>query len=306
MLIYAVINFYGIAENGFQENTDAYDWIIASFINANMQRSSYPKLTIDDKTYLCFSYNEMVQEVPFLGKHSKDYFRKKLNDMINVGMLEKAERSGFPNAYRLSDRANNAMQHSKDTPCVLPLPPLERSTPHTSNEGGSKYIDNNINIYKEKEINKEKESSEITPLLIEKNLELTPPTIAPTPPLGDFEVFWKAYPNKKGKGGAKIKWDALKKAKKLPSIQVILKAIQAQKEWRNNAKQGEFRPEWKHPSTWLHQGCWDDEVEVQQTGKININGAMFPRSETFFYKGEYHAIALEPKLYNELKTMGEI
>jgi hypothetical protein len=305
MLIYAVTNFYGIAENGFQENTDAYDWIIASFINANMQRSSYPKLTIDDKAYLCFSYNELVSEVPFLGKHTKDYFRKKLNDMIKVGMLEKAERSGFPNAYRLSDRANNAMQHSKDTPCVLPPPPLERSTPYTSNECGSKYIDNNINIYKEKEINKEKE----TPSLVGKESELNPPDIGVAPPLvvtDNFEVFWKAYPNKKGKAGALAKWNVLKKQKTLPNIQVILNAIQSQKEWRNTAKQGEFRPEWKHPSTWLNQGCWDDEVEVQQNGKINIKGAMFPRSETFFYNGEYHAIALEAKLYNELKTRGEI
>ena len=44
-----------------------------------------------------------------------------------------------------------------------------------------------------------------------------------------------------------------------PDIDVILAAIQNQVEWRTSAKKGEFRPEWKHPATWLGDGCWEDE-----------------------------------------------
>ena len=86
----------------------------------------------------------------------------------------------------------------------------------------------------------------------------------------DFSLFYKAYPNKKEPMAA---WKAWKKLNgKRPPIETILEAIKKQIEWRKNSN-GEFRPEWKHPATWLNKGCWDDEItHTTNQSKTQING----------------------------------
>ena len=79
----------------------------------------------------------------------------------------------------------------------------------------------------------------------------------------NFNLFWKVYPNKKNKKGAEKIWERLKKNKELPEIEKITKAIEDQIAEKQSLKsQNLFCPEWKHPTTWLNNGCWDDEVEV--------------------------------------------
>jgi len=80
----------------------------------------------------------------------------------------------------------------------------------------------------------------------------------------NFENFWSAYPMKKGKKKALEIWQRLKKKNELPEIKTILSAIKNQKSEKEYLKSnGKFCPEWKNPTTWLNQGCWDDEVETQ-------------------------------------------
>lgn len=74
----------------------------------------------------------------------------------------------------------------------------------------------------------------------------------------DFLIFWKAYPEKVEKQYALKCWKKLNGTR--PSIEILLEAIRKQIEWRNDAN-GEFRPEWKNPATWLNKGCWDDELK---------------------------------------------
>jgi hypothetical protein len=70
----------------------------------------------------------------------------------------------------------------------------------------------------------------------------------------DFILFWKAYPNPKGKQAALKAWQ---QAKTRPPIDVILKAIENQKKWPAWQKErGQYIP---HPATWLNAGRWDDE-----------------------------------------------
>ena len=70
----------------------------------------------------------------------------------------------------------------------------------------------------------------------------------------DFEVFWKSYPRKIGKGAAKRKWDTKK-----PPIDQVLKSIDHQKkEWTDP----QFIP---HPTTWLNQDRWEDEIPDKPT-----------------------------------------
>lgn len=79
----------------------------------------------------------------------------------------------------------------------------------------------------------------------------------------EFDIFYLAYPNPKAKKATLEKWKKLIKSNELPELKILLLAIEKQELWRKNSN-GEFRPDWKHPSTWLHQGCWDDGVESKE------------------------------------------
>lgn len=75
-----------------------------------------------------------------------------------------------------------------------------------------------------------------------------------------FVAFWKAYPRKVGKGAARKVWTRLKPDAALQER--ILKAVEAAKrspDWLREA--GQFIP---HPSTWLNQERWDDEIVADQ------------------------------------------
>ena len=79
-----------------------------------------------------------------------------------------------------------------------------------------------------------------------------------------LEQFWPAYPLKKSKRRAQALWESLAiKNGTLPPIEKVLEAIESQKKEKAElAKAGRFVPEWKHPTTWLHKGCWDDVCET--------------------------------------------
>jgi len=80
----------------------------------------------------------------------------------------------------------------------------------------------------------------------------------------DFNEFYKAYPVKKSKNKAQEYWNKWEKAGELPSLEILLSALNNQIAERIRKKQADkksFVPEWKHPSTWLHQKCWEDETE---------------------------------------------
>lgn len=80
-----------------------------------------------------------------------------------------------------------------------------------------------------------------------------------------FETFWRAYPKRKGKDAALTSFKRKKCALK---IEVILKALELQKQSEQWEKQGgQFIP---YPATWLNQGRWEDELEVPSERKTSI------------------------------------
>jgi phage replication O-like protein O len=93
----------------------------------------------------------------------------------------------------------------------------------------------------------------------------------------DFLLFYNSYPNRKEKEHTFKCWKKLNG--KRPPIETILVAIKKQIEWRENAN-GDFRPEWKHPATWLNKGCWDDELTpTASQSKTQIDGGrVIPKS----------------------------
>lgn len=73
-----------------------------------------------------------------------------------------------------------------------------------------------------------------------------------------FETFWKAYPRKVGKDAARKAWK--KKGCTVNLLEKMLVTLEAQRQCKQWQKEdGQFIP---HPSTWLNEGRWDDEVET--------------------------------------------
>lgn len=66
----------------------------------------------------------------------------------------------------------------------------------------------------------------------------------------EFEIFWKAYPRKIGKGHAR---KAFAKAIKLTTLEDMLAAILAY------VTHKPARIDFKHPTTWLNGECWSDD-----------------------------------------------
>lgn len=78
----------------------------------------------------------------------------------------------------------------------------------------------------------------------------------------DFLKFWEAYPKKSGsKKAAFDNWKKLNGDK--PGIETILTAIKKQIEWRQNTRDGDFRPEWKDPERWIKGKMWEVELPVE-------------------------------------------
>lgn len=84
-----------------------------------------------------------------------------------------------------------------------------------------------------------------------------------------FDAFWKAYPRRVSKAGARTKWEAAIKRGIDPAV--ILAAAERYATERAGAD-----PRYtKHPTTWLNQGCWDDEPQ-QELGLLRVVGGWEP------------------------------
>lgn len=94
-----------------------------------------------------------------------------------------------------------------------------------------------------------------------------------SPSKGDaFERFWSVYPRKVGKQSAKRAFEKVK----VP-LETLVTAIERQKcsdQWtRDN---GQYIP---HPTTWLNQGRWDDELP--ESAGVHRNTGTFAGGDVF-------------------------
>jgi phage replication O-like protein O len=85
----------------------------------------------------------------------------------------------------------------------------------------------------------------------------------------DFEKFWQAYPRKIGKAYAKKCWLKLVKTESI-TIDVVDKITatleQQIKYWKRKQRDMEKIP---HPSTWLNQQRWEDEIHEELPSEQN-------------------------------------
>jgi len=77
-----------------------------------------------------------------------------------------------------------------------------------------------------------------------------------------FEIFWKAYPKKIGKGAAEKSFKKINPSETL--LQTMLAAIISASESEQWKKEdGQFIP---NPATWLNQKRWEDEPAAKNAG----------------------------------------
>lgn len=119
----------------------------------------------------------------------------------------------------------------------------------------------------------------------------------------DFNKFWKVYPRKVAKPSAQKTWNKI--YFKLPSMNIILSAIQEQKksdQWQDK----KYIP---HPSTWLNAEQWNDEIII--TGPKKSDVPVKDRKIIDMIQKDYHpftdtqlllTIPKMRKAYKETKT----
>ena len=149
--------------------------------------------------------------------------------------------------------------------------------------------DNTVDIRQYQAENTQVLSTITQPDLTKPDHNLTQPDLTvdtpPTPPQAEgegvglrqkrFDEFWRAYPNKVGKGAAVKAWGRIKPNAELHGkiLEALERAKQCDQWQRDN---GRYIP---HPTTWLNQGRWDDEPmpqgrEPPQGGKFDTLGAL--------------------------------
>ena len=115
----------------------------------------------------------------------------------------------------------------------------------------------------------------------------------------EFEKFWTEYPRKVGKRSAKKKWDLLIRSSEL--TEKVFRALAAQKksdQWQQNG--GQFIP---HPSTWLNQGRWEDEIETYHRNEDPI---MIYQGRPIYEVSEIKQLKSEDKIYYDKGKWYEI
>ena len=85
-----------------------------------------------------------------------------------------------------------------------------------------------------------------------------------------FLKVYDHYPLKKGKYQAQKTWTKI--YHELPSEDELIAAIEAQKKERKWLRsQNRFVPPWKHFSTWLNAGCWEDVCLTPEKPKARVH-----------------------------------
>lgn len=101
-----------------------------------------------------------------------------------------------------------------------------------------------------------------------------------------FQIWWAAYPKKVGKRIAESKF--LKYYPTMPPLQQMLITLEAQKRLPQWLKEdGEYIP---HPSTYLHQGRYEDELKVEMPKEM-VNGKAWHETwDGIVAKGKEHGL----------------
>lgn len=74
-----------------------------------------------------------------------------------------------------------------------------------------------------------------------------------------FQTFWELYPRKVAKRAAEKSWSRLNKQDQEEVLKALPNHIQY---WKIKDTEKDYIP---HPATWLNQGRWEDEIDLEPT-----------------------------------------
>lgn len=166
-----------------------------------------------------------------------------LSELEEMGAISRFRRYG-KGGFRTSDRYQlNLLFGADDLPAKLPTGQnayLPTSAGLPANEG-------DLTGQNDRAKNHQRTTSE-PPVLPSSEDEVR------TPYSEIFESWWGHYPRRVAKGDAWKAWESARKAKTLPTVEVLITAAE---EYARREPRPEFR---KYPAGWLRARMWEDEV----------------------------------------------
>ena len=173
---------------------------------------------------------------------------------LNPGEIAGNERYSWPSAKQAIDLMKAENERLRRNGQNGGRPPKNKD-PEETNENQEKPTKTNENQPEPTKSQKEKKYKEIERKEIIDTL---------------FDRFWTAYPRKVAKPDARKKFEKLNPDEAL--LETMLAAIEKQKrsdQWIRDG--GQFIP---HPSTWLNQRRWEDEVTETRApaGRVTAQG----------------------------------
>jgi len=109
--------------------------------------------------------------------------------------------------------------------------------------------------------------SAIEILMVSQEPAVTPVKRAERPLAESFEAFWALYPRKVGKGAAERAWKTHVASGHEKRIVEAIRGQLGQADWVKEG--GKYIP---HPTTWLNQHRWLDEVKGGSDGSGKYGG----------------------------------
>lgn len=109
-----------------------------------------------------------------------------------------------------------------------------------------------------------------------------------------FEAFWEQYPRKVAKRAAEKAWNRLSKKDQEEALKALPLHI---KYWQIKDTDKEFIP---HATTWLNQGRFEDEIDIQPTVAKKPQIPWYSNDELTLAKGRELGINARPG-----ETMGQ-
>lgn len=138
--------------------------------------------------------------------------------------------------------------------CDYLVSKVHRGSVKMTQGGGVKMTPQNLDIQNLEE------KYNIPPVVINNDIPQGDGAKANDPDKPAFETFWAAYPRHTNKATARKAWEKLRLTSQ--EYTELLAAIEAQKQspqWQRD--DGQYIP---HPSTWLNQRRWEDELPAAQ------------------------------------------
>ena len=252
------INQAGVADAGFADGrTDLVDWAIIEYIR-DWQLS--PKATkLGDLVWI--NYKHLISQMPLLGLNNKQAVSKRVVKLSGLGLIH-TDHDGHGRVFcRLSERCLSIITfRGSGQPELTGVNSGERGVNHSGrgpvNHGGHS-IEYHISI----------DNRDSIPAGAEKDCAKNAHTDPPSATNQMFDAFWQAYPKRVAKGAA-IR--AFNTAMKIATFSEIMDGVRRYAQTRPDPQ---FTP---HPTTWLNQQRWADEIKEEANGKIISRGNATP------------------------------